>query len=196
MELSQVAVIVQSLVSVLLLGLTYSYLEKLEKIGCVCAEHPYRKFIKTFTLVAIVYLLVTMVFPPDVIGRSGFAGVFAVISAVFAFTFIVYLVMAIMYVRYLQKEKCKCSEDLRREILYFVSILELLILFTTVIILFLAGVASSAVLLTLNTVKGAKSYENAVISTVRDPVEAVKKFPGKLGKLPKEFKKNISLKKR
>jgi len=195
MELPQIARIVKTLIAILLLGLTYTYLDKLERLGCACSVHPYRNFIKIFSLVAIVYLLITMVFPPSVLAKTQLGMILSIIDLLFALAFIAYLVMAIIYVRYLQKEKCKCSEDLRREILYIVSILELLFLFTTVLIGFIVSVTASAVMLAMTTVKDADKLKTTVISTVRDPVGAVERIPASFKRLPKEFKKNLKFKK-
>lgn len=198
MEISYIVSVINSLIGVLLLALTYTYLDKLEKIGCWCAEHKYRNFIKTFTMVAIVYLVLTMFIPPAQLARmfgQPVGQALQLLHFLFAIAFIFYVVASIMYVRYLMKEKCRCSEDIRREILYFVSILEVLILFTAVVALFLASITSSALVLTMNTYKDAKAYENTVIDTMRNPLTAAKKLPGSFKKLPNAFKKNFDLKK-
>lgn len=86
------------------------YLGKLEQTGCECALNWRRQFIIAFIVVALVWTLATVVMTP-------FNNVYlAVLLTVFRLAFIV---IAIQYVHKLKKDKCECSENLTREILYY-----------------------------------------------------------------------------
>lgn len=194
MNFDYIVNLVTSLVGILFLALSYTYLDKLEKIGCVCAEHKYRKYVKNFVVFAIFYLLITMFIPLDKLvstfGPAG--GLFLIVHYLFALASIVFFILAIKYIRYLMKEKCKCSEDIRREIMYYVSILELLFLFFGVILTLIMGVVSSSIVLAMNTVKTGTKSANTVVDAVRNPISAFKKIPGSLKKVPKTLKSSIS----
>jgi hypothetical protein len=194
MQFNYIVNLVSSLVGVLFMGLTYTYLDKLEKIGCVCAEHPYRKFVKNFVVFAIFYLLVTMLIPPEQLVSTfgSVGGIFVIIHYLFALACLVFFVLAIIYVRYLMTEKCKCSDDFRREVLYYVSILQVLFLFFGVILGIILSVVSSSIVLAMNTVKSGTRSANTIVDAVRNPVGAVKKIPGSIKSVPKSFKKSFA----
>lgn len=133
--------VVWNLVLIALFLMTYAYIDKLEKIGCACAEHRYRKFVKNFPLVAVVYIVLFLFLSPSLIFDAfGSVGKFIMDALVFLFgiTAIVFFVLAFLYTRYLMTEKCKCSEDMRRDVLYVWSLLEIVLIVALVVLMLLS----------------------------------------------------------
>ena len=130
------------LIFVLLLIIIWSYIYKLENIGCACSEHSNKEFIKNFTIIALVYFFITAFIPMKTIAKNMgnvIVQLLAFGSFVFFLTFVVYIYYSFDYVRYLMNEKCKCSEDLRRDIIAIgtmISLFLFLILLFTIIRLF------------------------------------------------------------
>ena len=121
MNLGNLLSTIIGIIGVFLLVLVYTYVDKLEKIGCDCSSHPYRKYIKGFSIFAIIYVVFMFIIPASVAIRTfgkDMAFVYAIAHVIFAILAIVFFVYSLLYTRYLMKEKCKCSEDSRREILY------------------------------------------------------------------------------
>jgi len=111
--------IIQAIFAILLL-IILSYIYKLENMGCECSEHPNKDFIKNFTVIALGYFIITSVISLKSIAKSmGFVVVqlLSIATFVFFLMFVVYIYYAFDYVRYLTNEKCKCSEDLSRDII-------------------------------------------------------------------------------
>ncbi len=175
-----------SIVGIVLMGLTYTYIDKLERIKCVCAEHPYKNFIKNYILFAIGFLIISAFLPPArVVGMVGpiYAIGYVIAMWVYIIATIVFFVYALFYVRYLTREKCKCSEDLRREVLYWWSITELVILSVLVVLPFLIMFISGGVALSISSGKEVmKNLENTVMMTTVDPVKGAKKAGKELSK--------------
>lgn len=133
--------VVWNLILIALFLMTYAYIDKLEKMGCACADHPYRKFVKNFPLAAVVYIVLFLFLSPMMIFNAfGSVGKFVMDALVFLFGLaaIVFFVMAFLYTRFLMKEKCKCSEDVRRDILYVWSLLEIVLIVAMVVLMLLS----------------------------------------------------------
>lgn len=175
-----------SIVGLVLMALTYTYIDKLEKINCECAEHPYKKFIKNYIVFAVIFLLVTTFLPPSrVVGMVGplYAMVYVVVKWIYVISTFVFFVYALMYVRYLAKEKCKCSEDIRREVLYWWSLLEVIIFAVLVVLPFLVMFVSGGVALAVSSGKSALSnLESTSMVASVNPLKAAKTLPSSLRK--------------
>ena len=176
---------------IFVLALTYTYIDKLEKTGCACSEHKYRKFIKNYPLFAIAYIAIMMFIPPTALvnafGSVGF-WVFTVFKVLVGVATIAFFIMAIMYTRYLMKEKCKCSEDMRREILFIYSIFELLVIaFSVLLFVFLSVFATGLGLASSALKEGAKQTDTIMDATV-NPLKSAKKLNKQLGKSLKKFR--------
>jgi hypothetical protein len=185
MDLAYLLSVISGILGIFLLALTYTYIDKLEKTGCACAEHPYRNFLKKYTIFAIIFLAVMMWFPPAVAFKAfgPVAGIaIMAVKALFFFATIAFFIMALKYVRYLMKEKCKCSEDMRREVLYIWAILEIIIIAAIVIIPVIAFVSSSALALASSSAKEVQKHANSVMDAVVDPIKSIKKVPASLKK--------------
>lgn len=169
-----------SVLGLILLVVSYTYIDKLEKIDCKCAEHPYRKFIKNYIVFAIVFLLVLMVLPANkaakMFGGVGSA-VYIIATLLFTVASIVFFVYALMYVRYLMKAKCMCSEDMRRTTLYVWSIAELVILGILVVIPLLAIVAVTTVGMVRSGAREITRVSPTVVEAVSNPLKSARRVP-------------------
>jgi len=191
MDLAYLFTFITGSLGIFLLILTYTYIDKLEKIGCACADHPYRNFIKKYCLFAIAFILLSILFPPALAGRVlglGLGTVYMLVKVLFGIASIVFFVLALIYVRYLMREKCKCSEDIRREVLYVWSIVEIVIVAAAVVVPTMIGVSGGAfMLLRSSVIDGSKRLDGVFDSTV-NPVGAAKKVPGNLKKIAKSLR--------
>jgi hypothetical protein len=184
-----------SIVGIVLMGLTYTYIDKLERIKCACAEHPYKNFIKNYILFAIAFLIITAFLPPSrVVGMIGplYAIAYVIAMWIYIIATIVFFAYSLLYVRYLAREKCKCSEDLRREVLYWWSITELVILAILVVLPFLIMFINGGIALSISSGKQAmKNLESSVMMTTVNPAKGVKKATTELSKTVKDGVKNL-----
>jgi hypothetical protein len=183
----------------ILFFVTYTYIEKLERIECPCAIHPHRDFIKGYSIFAIIYILVTMFIPPDVIFRSlGPAGslVYVLFKVLFSISMIVFFVITIQYTNQLIRDKCKCSEDARREAIYYWSIIHtaliVILVITNLVLIFL----SSAIAVAVSSVKYTSNAAPEMHEVLTDPVGSVKRVPASLKASAKAVSKLISKKRR
>jgi uncharacterized membrane protein YuzA (DUF378 family) len=131
MNAEYILVVIWNLILIGLFLTTYAYIDHLEKIGCECATHPYRNFVKWFPLWAVAYIIIFMFLPfnlvESIFGSAG-AMIHATIVALFGIVAIVFFVLAFIYTRWLMMEKCKCSEDIRRDVIYWWSMLTIILL--------------------------------------------------------------------
>jgi len=109
----------------------YTWIVKLEKTGCECSKDWRRNFIHfyvIFNMILVVSSIILLFFKGvvimDVVPLLGFA------SAALALTFVI---VTVQYVQRLKREKCACSEDTRRNVMYiwalvqgFISLIALL----------------------------------------------------------------------
>lgn len=166
-----------AIISLHVVVLTYIY--KLERINCPCAEHPYRDYLKYYIMVSIVLLTANMFVPflePNATA-SGFIGFFLLL---WVCATVVFYVLAIQYVRYLVKAKCACSEDVRRQVLYVWAILELCLIGVLFLLPLFIFAVMGALSLAVNTGKGFKSLPNRVIEQSTSPLRSLRKVPGSL----------------
>jgi|APGre2960657423_1045063.scaffolds.fasta_scaffold01125_2 uncharacterized membrane protein YidH (DUF202 family) len=174
---------VWNLILIALFLSTYTYIVKLEQTGCACADHKYRKFVKTFPLVAVVYIVVFMFLSPAMIfGTFGALGKFAhdAIVLLFGLASIVFFVFALMYARFLMTEKCKCSEDLRRDVLYVWSMVQIVIIASLVVLMLLSSNIFSNLGATLSTV--ATKTSDIGHGALHKPVGSARSIPKGLRK--------------
>lgn len=168
-----------SIIGVVLMALTYTYIEKLERINCACAEHPYKNFIKNYIIFAISFLLITAFLPPSmVLGVLGpiYGVVYLIIKWIYVISTLIFFIYALRYVQYLTREKCKCSEDIRRDVLYWWSIIQLVIFSILIVLPFILMFATGAFALAVKSGKDVVSnLDNTVMMTTVNPVKGVKK---------------------
>lgn len=173
-----------SIIGVILMIVTYTYINKLERIKCVCSEHPYRNFIKKYLMFAIIFLAITAFIPPSiVIGQLGeiYGFVYMTIKWIYVISTVIFFVYALQYVSYLAREKCKCSEDIRREVLYVWSITQLVILgiliLLPVLLILINGTVSLAIV-SGNSVL--TNVDKTIMSSTVNPLKSVKKATSSL----------------
>lgn len=174
------------MIFVILLLIIYTYLYKLENIGCECSEHPNKDFIKNFTIIALIYFFVTAFVSLKSVARS-MGGVIvqlvAIATFVFFLLFVVYIYYAFDYVKYLTNEKCKCSEDMSRDIIAIGTMISLFLfltlLFTIIIIPILLSTLS-------NLLSRIEVFEEEVENTIRNPMRTLNSTPDRIANSVKD----------
>lgn len=192
MDVVQIASTLMGFVGIALFFVAYMYMDKMEKIGCACAEHKYQKFVKNFPIVAIVYLALTMFVPPSLAADRFGAPIglaLFLLKAAFVVAAFVFFVLALQYVRYLKDAKCACSEDVRREVLYWWSILEIVLMGVAVVLPIFFAVTAGAFALTMTTVKQVAAASGVAREAAVNPIKSVRKFPATLKKTLKAARK-------
>lgn len=184
-----------NLVVLVLAVLSLTYVQKLEQTGCACADHSYRKYIKAWLYVAIVVFLLMLVtnlgFAAGMKVSKPVAAVLGVFYLLFGLATLAFYVLAVMYVRYLMKEKCKCSEDNRRTVLYVWSIVELVLIAFAFLVGLLLAVSGGILTFVAGLVKPENLYrvsEKAMESTV-NPIASAKVLQRNLGRELRKVKK-------
>jgi len=186
--ISYIIKFIYSILTILLLVFVYTYITNLEEKGCKCALSPNNAFIKGFTLFAIIYLIFTG-FISDKMIKDNFGTnvhiLYKIIDIIFIIVFIYYLYVVFQYTRYLVNEKCKCSADIRREIIMIGSLIE----FGLIFILFLLHIIFFTVFSVIfNIVKEVGEGSDSVRNVIRDPINSMRQVPSKV----KSEMKNIS----
>lgn len=175
--------VVWNLVLISLFLMTYTYVDKLEKMGCACAVHPYSKFVKNFPLYAVAYIVIFLFLSPTMVFSAfGTVGKFVMDALVFLFGLvsIVFFVLAFIYTRYLMREKCKCSEDVRRDILYVWSLLEIVLIAALVVIMLLSTTILGNMGANVSSALGKTSEIGH--GAVHKPLQSASKLPKSLRK--------------
>jgi predicted PurR-regulated permease PerM len=97
--------------------------------------------------------------------------------------FVVYIYYAFEYVRYLTNEKCKCSEDLSRDIISVGTMISLFLFLTLLFTIIIIPIL-------LSTLSGLLSkievFEEEVEDTIRDPMKSLRSTPDRIVKSVKE----------
>lgn len=192
MDLAYIISIVGGSLGIFLLAITYLYIDKLEKTGCACADHPHRNFIKKYCIFAIVFLAVTMFIPPATLTKffGPAAGmVMLALKWIYGIATLVFFILTMRYTRYLMREKCKCSEDLRREVIYFWSILEIVLMSLSIIIPLFLFVATGAFALALSGAKKGLNSSDLIMENAVNPIKGVKSIPKNVRNISNSLKK-------
>lgn len=186
--LSYITKVFYSVITVILLIVIYTYINSLENKGCKCALPPNMNFIKGFTIFAIIYLIFTGLISEKVLfDNFGYTIVIInkFVDLIFALVFIYYLYEVVIYTRRLVNEKCKCSEDMRREIIMVGSIIEFVLIFILFIVSIILSVAFSVI---INVVKNIEDGSSDLKGVIRDPIGSISKIPKKISDDIKELK--------
>ena len=168
------------IIFVLLLLIIWSYIYKLENVGCACSDHSNKEFIKNFTIIALLYFVITAFIPIKAIAKSmgfGIVQLLAFGTFIFFLTFVVYIYYAFDYVRYLMNEKCKCSEDLRRDI---IAIGTMISLFLFMILLFTVIIIPILISTLTNLFVKIQVFESEVEEVIKNPVKSLRNSPGRI----------------
>jgi len=175
-----------------LLIAAYTYVVKLENIGCVCSVHPNRDFIKMFSVIAFVFLIFITFIPTSVVLQmfgEQIAILYTLLKMACYIICIVYFFMIIDYTRFLVNEKCKCSEDIRRELIMAGSIIEVILMLLTLFVVIILPLTVNSVLFIL---ENADTYEKSMSKDLKTPFKSLKGVSAKLKKAKfniKPFKK-------
>uniref|UniRef100_A0A6C0CTJ6 Uncharacterized protein n=1 Tax=viral metagenome TaxID=1070528 RepID=A0A6C0CTJ6_9ZZZZ len=191
-NIETLAYTLMSILGIVLMVTTYMYILKLERIACQCAEHPYRNFIKNYILFAIGFLVVTTFVPPamaDKLFGANLAVVYKLIQVLYGFATVIFFIYALIYVRYLVKEKCKCSEDIRREVLYYWSIAEIVIIGVVLVLPWISKIVLGSLGVMMTATKDLLSKESVVREAAVNPFKAARKLPSSLNKTIRSFRK-------
>jgi hypothetical protein len=171
--------IIQAIFAILLI-IILSYIYKLENMGCECSEHPNKEFIKNFTIVALAYFLITSIISLKSVAESmGFVVVqlLSIATFVFFLMFVVYIYYAFDYVRYLTNEKCKCSEDLSRDIISVGTMISLFLFLTSLFTIIIVPILLSTLSDLLNRIE---VFESEIEDTVSNPFRTIQRTPDKI----------------
>jgi hypothetical protein len=182
--------IINLFIFILLLSV-YTYIEKLEKVGnCECAyDYPHLAFIKSFSIFALIFIVFVMFVPPgtllaDIFGKE-ITGIYLFVIFIFYIVFAVYLYMTMSYTRMLITKKCECSEDIRREIIFAGSTIEMIIIVLMILTLFVFPFILSGLTIFFRNIKSASKQ---IESNLKDPVKGVKSIPSQLSKATGQVK--------
>jgi hypothetical protein len=184
--LTYITKVLYSVITIILLIVIYTYIVSLENKGCKCALPPNINFIKSFTIFSIIYLLFTGLVSEQTLKDNFGINIVIInkfVDLIFALVFIYYLYEVFIYTRRLVNEKCKCSEDSRREIIMIGTIIEFVLIF----ILFIVGIILTVVFSVIITVvKSVEDGSSNLKGVIRDPV-------GSISKIPKKIKDDINI---
>ena len=170
--------VILQLVIIALFAVAYMYIEKMEKAGCECALHPYRKFIKYFPVFAVLYLLLTLFNPLFIMKKPALAPVLAIMNILYTLGAFVFFIMAIKYINFLVGEKCKCSEDVRREVVYYWSIVHIAIIALGLLIVILAAIFGAIFMAKVPNLKHVAEAGRDIVATgVRTPLKSARAIP-------------------
>ena len=183
--------IIQAIFAILLI-IILSYIYKLENMGCECSEHPNKEFIKNFTIVALAYFLITSIISLKSVAESmGFVVVqlLSIATFVFFLMFVVYIYYAFDYVRYLTNEKCKCSEDISRDIISIGTMISLFLFLTSLFTIIIVPILLSTLSNLLNRIE---VFESEIEDTVSNPFRTIQRTPDKILSSVKDMGKFVN----
>ena len=173
--------VISGLVSLALYIVALTYIQKLENINCPCSNHPYRKWIKAFLVFSILFVGVNMFVPLMTYNSRNPMVALALTLLVFAFVVIslVFVYMAIIYIRFLVREKCNCSVDIRRNVIYIWSILLVVILLIGVFAILFSSLLTCTASAIVSTIE---PLENTILTATIDPLKSLRDVPKSLSK--------------
>ena len=106
-----------------------TWIQKLEKIECECSEDWKRQFILYaayfFAILSIITFVMNVIY--FVSNKTAFK-VNEYVSGLLVFFNLVNLMISIIYVYNLRNNECKCSEDIRRDYVYYYNWARLILL--------------------------------------------------------------------
>jgi hypothetical protein len=119
-----------------------TYVMKLERTGCECAKDWRRDFIVAYSIIVIAfaaYDLAVIVFHKDPLSHVGLINM--VRGPILLILGIIFVVATIQYVNRLKREKCACSEDTARLVLFIVAIIDAAVFAVAGLLLLSAAIA-------------------------------------------------------
>jgi hypothetical protein len=165
----------------ILLISVYTYIQKLEKSGCMVecdVKYPYVKFIKQFSIFALGFILFVMLVPPGTILADIFGPkittVYTFVIVMFYLVFGLYLWMTMTYTRLLITEKCKCSEDIRRELIFAGATIEMILLVLVILTVIIIPIILSTITIFFDNIGDVSSK---IQSNLKNPAKGIKEVP-------------------
>lgn len=127
--------------------LIIKYLKHLEEIGCECAMTFKRKYILYFNCVNLVLFILSLTEIMSVFKKN--KNLYSIFRTIYLVSLILNIVYTIQYVNELKRNNCDCSEDIRRDVMYYFSIIDAIIIFISFVVT-ISTVTSLIVHLSLN----------------------------------------------
>jgi hypothetical protein len=113
-----------SLIACILQILILNYLIKLEQDGCACAMDYKRTYILAFMIINFIITFISL-FSDIFINPTTAVNLFLIILGIGS---IINIVFIIQYVAMLKNKQCNCSESVYRDIMYYWSIIDAILL--------------------------------------------------------------------
>jgi hypothetical protein len=99
---------------------TLTWIDKLERIGCACSKGWRRTVIKAFAIFAIIYGSLNFGLAMQETSLVHYIGPMAFLAFILLLIpfYVTFMVVSISYPLELKREKCECSEDYRRTVVW------------------------------------------------------------------------------
>lgn len=110
--------------------LVWSYVTRLEQIGCKCSRDWRREYIRYYAILMLFIMLTSFV---TKIHSIAFTFLLIVLNAVF-------LVAVFQYIHRLKREKCKCSQSVTRDVMEVVNIVQIVLFSLGILLMILVAV--------------------------------------------------------
>lgn len=119
--------IIFNLITIAISYLIIQWITNIEKINCKCSESYKRNYIKygwyfiiIINILSLIINLINKIYVKIIIDYDLFKLIYSLVS-------IYVIILTINYIYDLKINKCLCSEDYKREVAYYYSIIELIL---------------------------------------------------------------------
>ena len=119
---------ITSIIGLIFSGLIIYYLNNLEKIGCSCAITPQRNYIYYYTIVLVLFNVVNMFLLPSMNKNiiKSFLIIMGPLALLLLIGGIINVVYTIQFVQDMKQKNCECSKSVFREMMFILSILQII----------------------------------------------------------------------
>jgi len=132
-----------------------------------------------------------MFVPPTMITNKTISAIYASVMVIYGLATFVFFVIALRYVQFLMKEKCQCSEDVRRDVLYYWSIIEIALISITILLPVIVAVVLATTGVIVSGASDIVSKDKAMTQAAINPLKTLRKVPGSLRKTSKMISKRM-----
>jgi hypothetical protein len=119
--------ILLDLISIIISYLIIIWINKLEKLECKCSDTKERNYIKFGWYFIIVISVISLIIHILNNFYKKFMFDYELYKLIYTLLFGSVIIITIYYIYELKKKKCTCSEDYKREIAYYYSIIEFIL---------------------------------------------------------------------